>query len=136
MNRPRGTGESIPILRVRGHLLVSVQQELADDVVVQFQNDVLEAIARERDRSGGLLLDISGLEIVDTWVARILAETAAMARLMGCETVICGMRPEVAATLVQMGYLLQGVRTALDVDDGLEALEQRPADLLFPPGRT
>lgn len=119
---------SIPILRVHGHLLVSVQTELADDVVAQFQNDVLEAIDRDRDRGGGLLLDISGLEIVDTWVARVLAETAAMARLMGWETVICGMRPEVAATLVQMGYLLEGVLTALDVDSGLEILDQRAAD--------
>jgi rsbT antagonist protein RsbS len=122
VNRAAPPMGSIPILRIQGHLLVSVQRELADDVVVQFQNDVLEAIDRDRDRDGGLILDISGLEIVDTWVARILAETAAMARLMGRETVICGMRPEVAATLVQMGYLLQGVETALDVDDGLELL--------------
>jgi rsbT antagonist protein RsbS len=117
---------SIPILRIGGHLLVSVQRELADDIVVEFQNDVLEAIDRDRDRDGGLLLDISGLEIVDTWVARVLAETAAMAKLMGRTTVICGMRPEVAATLVQMGYLLNGVATAMDVDDGLELLG-RPA---------
>lgn len=113
---------SIPILRIHGHLLVSIHGELADDLVVQFQNDVLQAIDRDRDRGGGLVLDISGLPIVDTWVARVLAETAAMARLMGRETVICGMRPEVAATLVQMGYLLDGVATALDVDAGLEWL--------------
>jgi rsbT antagonist protein RsbS len=112
----------IPILRVRGHLLVSVQTELADDVVEQFQQDVLSAIERDRDRNGGLLLDISGLEVVDTYVARVLADTAAMARLMGRETVICGMRPEVAATLVQMGYVLANVRTAVDVDDGLDLL--------------
>ena len=113
---------SIPILRIRGHLLVSVQTELADDVVEQFQNDVLAAIERDRDRTGGLLLDISGLEIVDTYVARVLADTATMARLMGRETVICGMRPEVASTLVQMGYVLPNIRTATDVDDGLDLL--------------
>lgn len=114
---------SIPILKLRGHLLVSVQTELGDAVVEAFQRDVLCAIERERDRHGGLILDISGLEIVDTYVARVLAETAAMARLMGRETVVCGMRPEVAATLVQMGYLLTDVLTALDLDDGLERLE-------------
>ncbi len=112
----------IPILRVRGHLLVSVQGELGDDVVEQFQNDVLEAIQTDRGRSGGLILDISGLEVVDTYVARVLADTAAMAKLMGRETVVCGMRPEVAGTLVQMGYTLEGVETALDVDDGLDRL--------------
>ena len=113
---------SIPILRIRGHLLVSVQTELEDDVVEQFQHAVLSAIERDRDRTGGLLLDISGLEVVDTYVARVLADTATMARLMGRDTVICGMRPEVAATLVQMGYVLESVRTALDVDDGLDLL--------------
>lgn len=118
----------IPILRVRGHLLVSVQIELSDEVVEQLQRDVLERIEQERARRGGLLIDISGLEIVDTYVARVLADTAAMARLMGRQTVICGMRPEVAFTLVQMGYLLESVRTALDVDDGLELLDAALAD--------
>ncbi|HHO53258.1 MAG TPA: STAS domain-containing protein [Deltaproteobacteria bacterium] len=113
---------SIPILRIRGHLLVPVQPDLSDEVVNRLQNDVLEAIAGERDRSGGLLLDISGLQIVDTYVARVLADTASMAALMGRRTVLCGMRPEIAATLVQMGYLLEGVCTALDVDDGLDLL--------------
>lgn len=115
---------AIPILRVRGHLLVSVQTELGDDVVEQFQRDILSAIERESgsSRSGGLLVDVSGLEVVDTYVARVLADTAAMARLMGRETVVCGMRPEVAATLVQMGYTLDTVVTALDVDDGLDHL--------------
>jgi len=112
----------IPILRIRGHLLVSVQTELADDVVEQFQNDVLSAIERERDRGGGLLLDISSLRVVDTFVARVLADTAAMAALMGRQTVLCGMRPEVAATLVQMGYLLPTVKTALSLDHGLDLL--------------
>jgi rsbT antagonist protein RsbS len=113
---------SVPILRIRGHLLVPVQPDLEDLGAQQLQNDVLEAIARDRLRHGGLLLDISSLEIVDTYVARVLADTAAMAALMGRETVICGMRPEIAATLVQMGYLLEDVRTALDVDDGLDLL--------------
>ncbi len=113
---------SIPILRVQGHLLVSVQVELGDQIVRQFQTDVLDAIERVGDGSGGLLIDISGLEIVDTYVARVLADTAAMAHLMGRETVICGMRPEVAATLVTMGYTLDGIATALDVDSGLALL--------------
>lgn len=91
-------------------------------MVERFQDEVLTAIERERDRSGGLLLDISGLRVVDTFVARVLADTAMMAALMGRQTVICGMRPEVAATLVQMGYPLRTVRTALDLDHGLDLL--------------
>jgi rsbT antagonist protein RsbS len=114
----------IPILRVAGHLLVSVQRDLGDDVVQAFQNDVLAAIEAARDDTGGLIIDISALEIVDTYVARVLADTAMMAKLMGRETVVVGMRPEVAATLVQMGYLLQNIRTALDVDDGIEVLRR------------
>lgn len=114
---------AIPILRIRGHILVSVQTELGDDVVEQFQRDVLSAIEQTRGPAdGGLLIDISGLEVVDTYVARVLADTAAMARLMGRRTVVCGMRPEVAATLVQMGYFLETVITALDLDDGLDRL--------------
>lgn len=112
----------IPILRVRGHLLVSVQTEFTDLAAEAFQRDVLAAIDRERHSTGGLLLDISGIDMLDTYVARVIADTAAMARLMGRETVVCGMRPEVAATLVQMGYLLESVQTALDLDDGLDLL--------------
>ena len=118
----RQTEGSIPILRIRGHLLVPVQFDLSDDVVHRFQSDVLSAIEQERHRQGGLIVDISALQIVDTYVARVLADTAAMAALMGRKTVLCGMRPEVAATLVQMGYLLEGIETALDVDEGLDLL--------------
>ena len=94
--------------------------ELRDAVAEAFQADVLSAI--ERSRVTGLIIDISGLDMVDTYVARILAETGRMARLMGTETVLCGMRPEIAATLVRMGYLMEGVKAALDLDEGLEML--------------
>ena len=114
---PRGR---LPILRVAGNLLVSVNLDLDDASAEDFQHDVLEAI--ERFSPGGLVVDISGLEIVDSYVARVLADTASMARLMGVPTVIAGMRPEVAATLVQMGFMLEGVLAALDVDDALERL--------------
>jgi rsbT antagonist protein RsbS len=110
----------IPILRLGGVLLTTVHVELRDDVADAFQEDVLKAI--EKHRSDGLIVDISGLDIVDTYVARVLVDTARMAKLMGTETVLVGMRPEVAATLVRMGYPMKGVRTALDVELGLEAL--------------
>ena len=112
---------AIPILRLGDVLLTTVHVELRDAVAQAFQADVLAAI--ERHRVTGLVVDISGLEMVDTYVARILAETGRMARLMGAETVLCGMRPEVAATLVRMGYFMEGVHAALDLDEGLELLK-------------
>jgi rsbT antagonist protein RsbS len=114
----------IAVMRIGETLLVSIQQELRDAVAEAFQQDVLAAI--ERHGSFGLIIDISGLDLVDTYVAGVLANTARMARLMGTRSVLVGMRPEVAATLVQMGYLLEGVDTALNVEEGLEVLRPTP----------
>jgi len=112
----------IPILRIGTTLLASIQIELRDTTAQAFQQDVLKAI--ERSRSRGLIIDITSLDTVDTFVARILTETGRMAKLMGTETVLVGMRPEVAATLVRMGFSMQGVQTALNVDEGLALLAQ------------
>jgi rsbT antagonist protein RsbS len=112
----------IPILRIGTTLLASIQVELRDTTAQAFQQDVLKAI--EKWRSRGLIIDITGLDMVDTFVARILTDTGRMAKLMGTETVLVGMRPEVAATLVRMGFSMQGVYTALNVDEGLTLLSQ------------
>jgi rsbT antagonist protein RsbS len=112
----------IPILRLGDVLITTVHVELRDAVAEAFQADILAAI--EKGHASGLVIDISGLDMVDTYVARILAETGRMARLMGTETVLCGMRPEVAATLVRMGYPMEGVRAALDLDEGLAVLSE------------
>jgi rsbT antagonist protein RsbS len=109
---------SIPILKIGSTLLASIQIDLHDSIVDAFQNDVLLEI--EKSGSRGLIIDISALESVDSYVARALANTAKMAKLMGTETVIVGMRPAVAATLVRMGYYMSGVRTALSLQEGLE----------------
>jgi rsbT antagonist protein RsbS len=114
---PRGP---IPILRVGSNLLATVHIELRDQTAELFQEDVLAEL--ERRRASGLVIDVSGLDVVDTYVARILSETGRMAKLMGTDTVLVGIRPEVAATLIRMGYNMEGVLTALDVDDGIETL--------------
>ena len=111
---------AIPILQVDKTLLASVQVELRDTVADAFQEDVLSAIARTS--AAGLIIDISALDFVDSYVARILANTGRMARLMGTETLLVGMRPEVAATLVRMGFRMEGVGTALNVTEGLALL--------------
>jgi rsbT antagonist protein RsbS len=113
----------IPILRIGTTLLATVHIELRDAVAEAFQIDVLAAIVRFGAR--GLVIDISGLDMVDSYVARILAETGKMAKLMGTNTILVGMRPEVAATLVGMGYHMEGIRTALDIDTALVQLGYR-----------
>jgi rsbT antagonist protein RsbS len=110
----------IPILRVGPNLLATVHIELRDQTAELFQEDVLAEL--EKRRASGLVIDVSGLDVVDTYVARILSETGRMAKLMGTDTVLVGIRPEVAATLIRMGYSMDGVLTALDVDDGIETL--------------
>ena len=110
----------IPILRMGSTLLATIQTELRDTSAQAFQQDVLKAL--EKHRSRGLVIDITGLDTVDTFVARILTDTGRMAALMGARTVLVGMRPEVAATLVRMGFVMQGVHTALNIDDGMELL--------------
>ena len=107
----------IPILKIGSTLLATIQIELHDTVVDSFQNDVLEEI--EKTGAQGLIIDISALETVDSYVARMLANTGKMAKLMGSETVIVGMRPAVAATLVRMGYFMEGIKTALSLEEGL-----------------
>jgi rsbT antagonist protein RsbS len=112
---------SIPILRIGSTLLVTIQTDLHDALAEAFQEDILVTI--ERQGASGLLIDVSGLETVDSYVARLLTDTGKMARLMGTDTVIVGLRAEVAATLVRMGYTMgNAVRTALNVDEGLSLL--------------
>jgi rsbT antagonist protein RsbS len=111
----------IPILRMGDVLLTTVHLELRDAIAEAFQTDVLSAI--EKSRAKGLIIDISGLDMVDSYVARILAETGRMARLMGTTAILCGMRPEVSATLVRMGFPMGTVQTALDLEEGLELLK-------------
>jgi rsbT antagonist protein RsbS len=117
----------IPILRIGATLLATIQIELHDTVVDSFQTDVLEEI--ERTAARGLIIDISALETVDSYVARMLANTAKMAKLMGTETVIVGMRPAVAATLVRMGYFMEGIETALSLEEGLALQAERSKSL-------
>jgi rsbT antagonist protein RsbS len=104
-------------------LLTTIQGELRDQVAQDFQDDVLSAL--EERGTDGVVIDISALEVVDTYVARVLVETGRMAHLMGAHTVLVGMRPEIAATLVRMGYAMEGVQTALNLQEGLDLLGSR-----------
>nr|WP_202429693.1 MULTISPECIES: STAS domain-containing protein [unclassified Streptomyces] len=109
-------------MRIGGTLLVPIQVELDDQSVLDLQEDLSEEIVRTGAR--GVVIDISALEIVDSFVGRMLATTAAVSRVLDAETVVVGMRPAVAMTLVELGLSLGGVRTALDLEQGLRVLRR------------
>ena len=112
--------ESIPILRMGEFLLVTIQVDMHDRLALQLQDDLTERIAESG--ATGVLIDISSLEIVDSFIGRMLANIAAMARVLDAETVVVGMQPAVAITLVELGMSLAGVRTALNVESGMDLL--------------
>jgi len=112
----------IPILRLRGILLASIQIDLTDQDALEFQSDLLRMVA-ETDAQG-VIIDITALDVVDSFLARVLNDTATMARLLGAEPMICGMRPPVAMTLVEMGRELIGVETALNLDQAMDKIEE------------
>jgi rsbT antagonist protein RsbS len=116
--------ERIPILRMGPYLLVSIQVDMHDRLALALQEDLMEKIGSTGAR--GVLIDISALDIVDSFIGRMIGNTAAMARVLDAETVVTGMRPAVAITLVELGLSLKGVRTALDVQRGM-ALLQAPS---------
>jgi rsbT antagonist protein RsbS len=120
--------EHIPILKLGDFLLVTIQTELHDDMALALQEDLTRSLAKTGAR--GLLIDISGLEIVDSFVGRSLAHIAAIARVMDAATVLVGMRAAVAITLIELGMSLAGIRTALNVDKGMSILR----DSLGEPG--
>ena len=115
--------ERIPILKMGDFLLVTIQVDMHDRLAMTLQDDLTSRIVEARAK--GVLIDISGLEIVDSFIGRMLADIAAMSRVLDAETVVVGMRPAVAITLVELGLSLTGVRTALNVERGMDLLRQR-----------
>src|ERR1700719_761123 len=115
--------ERIPILKIGDCLLATIQVDMHDRLAMALQNDLTEKIVASRAR--GVLIDISALEMVDSFIGRMLNNIASMSRVLDAVTVVVGMRPAVAITLVELGLTLTGVRTALNVDKGPALIRRR-----------
>jgi rsbT antagonist protein RsbS len=124
--------ERIPILRMGEFLLATIQVDMHDQLALRLQDDLTAAIARHGSR--GVLIDISALEIVDSFVGRILSTIASVCRVLDAETVVVGMRPAVAITLVELGLSLGEIRTALNVEKGMSLLRELGVDSSQPAG--
>jgi rsbT antagonist protein RsbS len=112
--------DRIPILKLGDFLLVTVQVDMHDQLALTLQDDLADRIVAQRAR--GVLIDISGLDIVDSFIGRTLGTIAGIARILDAETVLVGMQPSVAITLVELGLSLPGIRTALNVERGMQVL--------------
>ena len=113
----------IPILQMGRYLLVTVQVDMHDELAMRLLDDLTERVRRTSAR--GVLIDISALDMVDSFIGRMLSDIAATSRILDAETILVGMQPAVAITLVELGMSLPGVVTALDVDRGMELLDER-----------
>jgi rsbT antagonist protein RsbS len=112
----------VPILRLKDVLLTSIQVDLTDQEAMQFQSDMLHMVAKSN--ATGIVIDITAMEIVDSYMARVLNETATMVKVLGAEAVVCGMRPAVALTLIEMGRELVGVESTLNLDQAMDRIQQ------------
>lgn len=115
--------ERIPILKMGAYLLVTIQVDMHDQLALTLQDDLTDRIVKTHAK--GVLIDISSLELVDSFIGRMLGNIAAMSHILDAETVVVGMRPAVAITLVELGLSLKGVKTALNVEKGMSLLEER-----------
>jgi len=115
--------ERIPILRMGEFLLVTIQIDMHDQLALKLQDDLSNAI--QKNASRGVLIDISTLEMVDSFIGRMVADISGIGRILGAETVLVGMQPAVAITLVELGLTLPGVATALDVERGMVLLRRK-----------
>ncbi|PYS97334.1 MAG: anti-anti-sigma factor [Acidobacteria bacterium] len=113
----------VPILKQGPYLIASVQSALTDADLLQLRDGLVEKVGRFRSR--GVIVDVTALDVMDSFASRMLRDIAHMIRLRGAETVIVGFQPEVAFAMVQLGLTLEGVATALDLEEGLAFLDQK-----------
>ncbi len=115
----------IPIIKLHGKLIVSIQMALSDRLVMQLKDDITSRI--ERVKTTGLIIDVSGIDVMDSYISRALRDMGLIAKLMGVRTVISGLDPMIAMTLVEMGLDLKGVSSALNLETAIELLDRKPS---------
>lgn len=120
----------IPIIKLYDTVIVSIQVELSDRLVMQLKDDVSSAIERLSPR--GLIIDVSGIDIMDSYISRMIRDIGQIAKLMGVDTVICGLDPNIAMTLVEMGMGFEGVATHMSMESAFEALHSAEDEPLAP----
>lgn len=113
----------VPILKLGGYLIATIQSALTDEDLLKLRRGLVERVVESR--SGGVIIDLTALDVLDSFASRTIREMAHMIRLRGAETVIVGIQPEVAFAMVQLGLSLQGVSAALDLEEGLAYLDQK-----------
>ena len=118
--------EKIPIMKIDTSLLVTIQVDMNDSLALELQDDLSDRIVKTK--ATGVLIEISALEIIDSFIGRMLGNITAISRLLGADTVVVGMRPAVAITLVELGLPLAGIRTALNVEKGMDLLRLASAE--------
>ena len=116
----------VPILKQAGYLIASIQSALTDEDLLSLREDLIERVGTFRAQ--GVIVDVTALDVMDSFACRTLRDIAFMARLRGAETVIVGIQPEVAFAVVQLGLNLEGVATTLDLEEGLDYLDKRLAE--------
>jgi rsbT antagonist protein RsbS len=112
---------TVPIIKLGDNLIITIQTEMTDDMAVEAQNKILSRIRETEAR--GLLIDLSVIDVIDSFMGRVLNDTAMMARLMGAQTVVAGIQPGVAVTFMELGLKMKNVYTVLDIEQGLELLK-------------
>lgn len=112
----------VTILKLGDNIIVPIQVELHDRAAQKLQDDILKKV--EEMNASGLIIDVSAVSVVDSFLGRLLGETARMAEIMGAKTVLVGMKKEVVITLIQIGLIIKNLRTALNIEDGMELLER------------
>ncbi|HKW87298.1 MAG TPA: STAS domain-containing protein [Candidatus Acidoferrales bacterium] len=115
----------VPILKQGPYLIASIQSALSDNDLIQLRDSLVEQVGRQRSR--GVIVDVTALDVMDSFATRTIRDIAYMIRLRGAETVIVGLQPDVAFTMVQLGLKLEGVPTALDLEEGIAFLNRKVA---------
>jgi rsbT antagonist protein RsbS len=116
------SAETVPIIKLGSDLLVSLQGDLDDTAVLRLETEITRSVAASR--ATGVLIEVSGLAVVDSFIARVVARIAAMIRLLGADTVVVGIQPAVAITLIELGVGMQHLNTALNAAEGMSVLQR------------